>query len=68
MQIRLPRLDGSLKTLTLKAQPIRPEAAPLPFNRVVYAAAHVVVDPFATVDPWDASPSVDWEATLAFRE
>jgi len=68
MQIRLPRLDGTLETLTLKAQPLRSDGPAKPFNRVVYAAAHVVVDPFALADPWDASPVVDWDATLAFRE
>jgi Protein of unknown function (DUF993) len=26
------------------------------------------VDPYATVDPWDMSPVVDWDTTLAFRE
>jgi hypothetical protein len=68
MQIRLPQADATVKTLALKAQPIRPRGRPLPFNRTVYAAAHIVVDPLATADPWDASPVVDWEATLAFRE
>jgi hypothetical protein len=68
MQIRLPQLDGTLKYLSLKAQPIRPPGKPAPFNRTVYAAAHVVVDPLATLDPWDASPVVDWERTLAFRD
>ena len=68
MQIRLPQADGTLKTHVLKAQPIRPQGEPAPFNRTVYAAAHVVIDPLATVDPWDASPVVDWDATLAFRE
>jgi Protein of unknown function (DUF993) len=68
MQIKLPQSDGSLKTLTLKAQPVMPQG-PLPaFNRVVYAAAHVVIDPLGTADPWDASPIVDWDATMAFRE
>ncbi len=68
MQIQLPQSDGSLKTLTMKAQPIAPQG-PLPaFNRTVYAAAHVVIDPAATADPWDASPVVDWDATMAFRE
>ena len=28
----------------------------------------MVVDPFATVDPFDASPTIDWDCTLAFRE
>jgi len=68
MQIRLPQADGSLKTLALKAQPIRPQGQRVPFNRTVYAAAHIVIDPLATADPWDASPVVDWQATLAFRE
>ena len=68
MQIRLPQTDGSLKTHTLRARPIRPMGEPAAFNRTVYAAAHVVVDPCATVDPWDASPVIDWERTLAFRE
>jgi hypothetical protein len=68
MQIRLPQTDGNIKSYELKARPIRPEGKPVSFNRTVYAAAHVVVNPFATVDPWDASPSVDWDTTLAFRE
>lgn len=36
------------------------------FNRVIYAAAHVVADPFATRDPW-LDCALDWEATLAYR-
>jgi hypothetical protein len=63
-----PQADGSLKQYTPKAQPIRPPAEPAPFSRTVYAAAHVVVDPLATTDPWDGSPGVDWERTMAFRE
>jgi len=35
-------------------------------NRIAYAAAHVVADPFANVDPW-LGPAIDWDATLAFR-
>jgi len=68
MQIRLPQVDGSLKTCVLKACPITPSASSVPFNRTVYAAAHVVVDPFANRDPWDMSPIVDWDTTLAFRD
>ncbi|TMH07118.1 MAG: dihydrodipicolinate synthase family protein [Betaproteobacteria bacterium] len=68
MQIRLPQADGTLKTTTLKARPIRPSDKPAAFNRTVYAAAHVVIDPIATVDPWDASPAIDWDSTLRFRE
>lgn len=68
MQIKLPQSDGSVRTLSLKATPIAPAGTPRPFNRVVYAAAHVVIDPVATLDPWDASPVVDWDSTLAFRD
>ncbi|HKA71090.1 MAG TPA: DUF993 family protein, partial [Xanthobacteraceae bacterium] len=32
------------------------------FNRIAYAAAHVVADPLADVDPW-LTPAVDWERT-----
>jgi Protein of unknown function (DUF993) len=68
MHIRLPQADGSINLHTLQARPIRPDGPPPPFNRTVYAAAHVVIDPLATLDPWDASPRIDWDATLAFRE
>jgi hypothetical protein len=33
---------------------------------VAFAAAHVVADPRADVDPW-VTPALDWDATLAFR-
>ena len=36
------------------------------FNRVAYAAAHVVADPLAAADPW-LQPAIDWDATLAYR-
>ena len=37
-----------------------------PFNRVAFAAAHVVADPLADADPW-LDAAIDWEATLAYR-
>ncbi|MCX7312997.1 MAG: dihydrodipicolinate synthase family protein [Alphaproteobacteria bacterium] len=37
-----------------------------PFNRVAYAAAHVVTDPLAETNPWLDAP-VDWDTTIAFR-
>jgi hypothetical protein len=40
-------------------------AAPI-FNRVVYAAAHVVVDPLAESDP-HLDAVIDWDETLRFR-
>jgi Protein of unknown function (DUF993) len=36
------------------------------FNRVAYAAAHVVADPLADNDPW-LDAAIDWESTIAFR-
>ena len=68
MQIRLPQADGTLKTLNMKAEPILTDGAGVALNRSVYAAAHLVIDPFGTVDPYDASPRVDWDTTLAFRD
>nr|WP_295787640.1 dihydrodipicolinate synthase family protein [Rhodoferax sp.] len=68
MQIRLPHADGTLKTLILKAEPICPDGDALPFNRTVYSAAHVVIDPLATIDPFGGAPQVDWDATLAYRD
>lgn len=64
--VKLPRTDRSIETYTLVGTPIeRPEAAPV-FNRIAYAAAHVVSDPWADTLPWN-SPVIDWDATMAFR-
>jgi len=41
-------------------------SAPPKFNRVAYAAAHVVVDPLADGDP-HLGATIDWDATLEFR-
>ena len=37
------------------------------FNRVAFAAAHVVADPLADNNPW-LDASIDWDKTMAFRE
>jgi hypothetical protein len=36
------------------------------FDRIALAAAHVVADPLADVDPW-LTLAIDWDATIAFR-
>ena len=36
-------------------------------SRVAYAAAHVVVDPLAEIDP-STGTAIDWDRTIAFRE
>tara|TARA_R110002020_G_scaffold57090_6_gene157340 strand:- start:801 stop:1946 length:1146 start_codon:yes stop_codon:yes gene_type:complete len=58
--LRLPGGD-----VTLTAGPV-PEATG-GWNRIAYAAAHVVADPLADNDPW-LDTAVDWDRTLAFRE
>ena len=65
--LKLPQADGTLAPFTVRAAvrwPV-PTAAPR-WNRVAFAAAHVVADPFAAIDPWFVT-AVDWDATLAFR-
>jgi hypothetical protein len=42
------------------------KGAPPKFNRVAYAATHVVADPLADNDPW-LDAAIDWESTIAFR-
>jgi len=69
MQITLPQTDGTLSPYTLRnATPPFARVDPRPFNRTVYAAAHIVVDPLRARDPWDSGPVLDWTATLRFRE
>jgi hypothetical protein len=36
------------------------------FNRIAYAAAHVVADPLADNDPW-LDTSIDWDKTTPKR-
>jgi hypothetical protein len=37
-----------------------------PFNRIAFAAAHVVADALADADP-SGAPAIDWDRTLAYR-
>jgi hypothetical protein len=63
--IRLPVAGRRLEDYTTRPPKTFPKAA-RPFDRVAYAAAHVVADPLADHDPW-LTAAVDWETTLAFR-
>jgi hypothetical protein len=66
ISLTLPQPDGRLERYDLVGTPpVRPAAVPR-FNRIVYAAAHVVSDPFRDARPWEA-PAVDWDRTMAFR-
>jgi hypothetical protein len=63
--LSLPTADRSLAPYTTRAAALRaPDGKG--FNRVAFAAAHVVADPLADVDPWLA-PAIDWKATIRFR-
>ena len=66
MRITLPDAAGSLGDYTLTGSPI--EAMPLGAEpaRTVFAAVHVVADPFSASAP-SGPPTLDWEATLRFR-
>jgi hypothetical protein len=64
--LRLPTVDGRIEPFTLPEQRPFGPVDPGRFNRIAYAAAHVVADPLAMRDPW-LKPAIDWDATLAFR-
>ena len=51
---------------TPSGEPLPVTPADPPKSRVAYAAAHVVADPLADVNP-TLEAAVDWEATLAYR-
>ncbi len=62
----LPVPGGGTQRLQLTAGPA-PAPAEGAFTRTAYAAAHVVADPLAEVDPW-IDVAIDWDRTLAYRE
>ncbi|MFJ9346739.1 dihydrodipicolinate synthase family protein [Streptomyces sp. NPDC101237] len=66
MTIRLPGAGGTLRTYEPRTEPLAVAPGTSFTSRTVFAAAHVVADPFADVSP-DAPAAVDWDATLAFR-
>lgn len=61
MDIQFP--DGRY---TLQGKAVASTQSKQPFNRVVYAAAHVVADPFSNNDP-TVKAAIDWPTTLKFR-
>jgi hypothetical protein len=63
--LKLPIAGRSVAPYTTRVPRSFPPAKP-PFNRIAYAAAHVVADPLADADPW-LEAAIDWERTIAFR-
>ena len=61
MKINLPDARGKLEPFPLKTEPLKLRAPKTPWNRIAFAAAHVVADPFSETG------GIDWKATLAYR-
>src|SRR5436305_13847528 len=67
IMLPLPEANGKLAPYTMSSAASFPDKVTRPLNRVALAAAHVVADPLADIDPWlKAAP--DWERTIAYRE
>jgi hypothetical protein len=64
--LKQPLGDGAWRTYTTAAPTPWPRSGEPIQSRVAYAAAHVVADPLADVDPV-AGARLDWETTLAYR-
>jgi len=65
--ISLPTKDRRLERYMTGEPIVFPPRGKIPqFNRVAYAAAHVVADPLADNDPW-LDAAIDWDQTIAFR-
>jgi dihydrodipicolinate synthase/N-acetylneuraminate lyase len=60
MKISLPNAQGKMAAYKLVGEPISARKPKSPFNRVAFAAAHVVADPMR-------ENGIDWKATLAYR-
>ncbi len=66
--IALPTKDRTLAPYTTGEPIVFPSKQEIQsFNRVAFAAAHVVADPLADNNPW-LDASIDWDKTIAFRE
>jgi hypothetical protein len=61
MKIRLPTAEGKPETYHLVGEPFAVRKPKVPFNRVAFAAAHVVANPLSSAG------ALDWDKTLAFR-
>ena len=65
--LKLPLEGGAMASFTPGAAATWPVPSEAPrWNRVAFAAAHVVADPRAAIDPW-LQTAIDWDTTLAFR-
>ena len=67
MKIKLPNKTGKAEIYVLRGEPLVVRKPKRPFNRICFAAAHVVADPFADADP-SGAPTLDWKRTMAYRK
>ncbi len=69
MLVQLPSSEGRLIPLELAptAAPATQRPAGARFNRIAYAAAHVVALPARGAQPPRIADAIDWDATLRFR-
>jgi hypothetical protein len=65
-RITLPLTHGWQEYQLNEAGPLPSAAGPPPSSRIAYAAAHVVIDPIASHDPF-CNPVLDLGSTLAYR-
>jgi hypothetical protein len=64
--LSLPDEHGRAAAYALRGNPIKPPAGPHRFNRVAFSAAHVVADPFSSLEP-SLETTIDWSKTISFR-
>ncbi|AGJ85164.1 dihydrodipicolinate synthase family protein [Raoultella ornithinolytica] len=67
LSIHLPTPQGIMMNYPLVTTEERPTVIIPAFNRIAYAAAHVVIDPQHQGADWLNNPRIDWDATLAYR-
>jgi hypothetical protein len=57
---------GTVESYRVCGTPLVAPRGPAAWNRIAFAAAHVVADPRANADP-SGTPAIEWDKTLAFR-
>ncbi|MBH69266.1 MAG: dihydrodipicolinate synthase family protein [Rhodospirillaceae bacterium] len=65
--LELPTYSGQVEFYKLQGKPLLPRAPSTEFNRMAFAAVHVVSSPLLEKDPWQGRPAIDWDETLKFR-
>ena len=64
--VNLPTVHGRIEPYRLRGPRAWSGNGAHAFDRIGLAAAHIVADPLADVDPW-LTPAIDWDATIAYR-